>query len=243
MSIAVFLPPQLLSHVRHVFAREPEFFAAQSWNELEGIIRREPVNVVIIDPAADGAVDVDSPAGILQRYPSLPVVGYVMLTATAFGAIAQLSRRGLSHVVLHRFGDSKERLQQMVARVRANPLSRRVMAELTPVLKQVPLSLSRAVTDMFDRPHRYNSVLELSTSADLSTVSVYRYLDTVGLRFAKEPAHSGPPHARSHLSQRSWVFGWGSSNEARIQSSENLHLSHPRGVRNDAIAAAFTPDP
>jgi AraC-like DNA-binding protein len=181
MSIAVFLPPLLLSHVRHVFAREPEFFAAQSWKELEGIIRREPVSVVIIDPAADGAVDVDAPAGILQRYPSLPVVGYVMLTATAFGAIAQLSRRGLSHVVLHRFGDSKERLEQMVARVQANTSSRQIMTKLAPVLRQVPLSLARAVGDMFERPHRYNSVLELSTTADLSTVSVYRYLDTVGL--------------------------------------------------------------
>jgi AraC-like DNA-binding protein len=181
MSIAVFLPPQLLSHVRHVFSREPEFFVAQSWKELEGIIRREALTVVIMDPAADGAVDVDWPAGILQRYPSLPMVGYVMLTATSFGAIAQLSRRGLSHVVLHRFGDSKERLQQMVARVQTSPSSKRIMADLAPVLKGVPLSLARAVGDMFDRPHKYNSVLELSDTADLSSVSVYRYLDTVGL--------------------------------------------------------------
>jgi AraC-like DNA-binding protein len=186
MSMVVFLPPQLLSHVRHVFAREPEFFAAQSWKELEGTIRREAVSVAIVDPAADGTVDVDAAAGILQRYPSLPMIGYVMLTATAFGAIAQLSRRGLSHVVLHRFGDSKERLQQMVARVQANPPSQKIMAQLAPVLRQVPLSLARAVGDMFDRPHKYNSVLELSTTADLSSVSVYRYLDTVGLTSPKK---------------------------------------------------------
>jgi AraC-like DNA-binding protein len=181
LSIVAFLPPQLLSHVRHVFAREPEFFVAQSWKDLEAIIRREPITVAIVDPATDGAVDVDAVASLLQRYPSLPVVGYVMLSPTAFGAIAQLSRRGLSHVVLHRFGDSRERLQQMVRRVRSNPPLHEMTERLAPVLRNVPLNLARAVTDMFDRPHRYNSVLDLATGADLSPVSVYRYLDHAGL--------------------------------------------------------------
>lgn len=181
MSIAAFLPPQLLSHVRHVFVGEPDFLVAQSWKDLEGIIRREPVTVAIVDPATDGAVDVDAVAGLLQRYPSLPVVGYVMLSPTAFGAIAQLSRRGLSHVVLHRFGDSRERLQQMVRRVTSSPQLHEMSVRLAPVLKNVPLKLARAVTDMFERPHRYNSVLELATAADLSPVSVYRYLDHAGL--------------------------------------------------------------
>ena len=187
MSIAVFLPPQLLAHVRHVFAKEPDFFVASSWKDLEEIIRREPVAVVIADPAADGVVDVDAVSGILQRFPSLPFVGYVMLTATAFGAIAQLSRRGLNHVVLHRFGDSRERLQQTISRVRANPPSQKVMTLLAPVLAQVPLSLSRAIAEMFESPHRYTSVLELATTAGLPPVSVYRYLDSVQLGSVKKP--------------------------------------------------------
>jgi AraC-like DNA-binding protein len=186
LSIAVFLPPQLLAHVRHVFAKEPDFFVASSWKELEEIIRREPVAVVIADPAADGVVDVDAVSGILQRCPSLPFFGYVMLTATAFGAIAQLSRRGLNHVVLHRFGDSRERLQQTISRVRANPPSQKVMTLLAPVLAQVPLSLSRAIAEMFESPHRYTSVLELATTAGLPPVSVYRYLDSVQLGSAKK---------------------------------------------------------
>lgn len=186
MSIAVFLPPQLLAHVRHVFIKEPDFFVAGSWKELEDIVRREPVSVVIADPAADGVVDVDAVSAFLQRFPSLPFVGYVMLTPTAFGAIAQLARRGLNHVVLHRFGDSRERLQQTISRVQANPPSQKVMNRLTPILRHVPLNLSRAVADMFERPHRYTSVLELATTAGLPAVSVYRYLDTVQLSSAKK---------------------------------------------------------
>ena len=60
------------------------------------------------------------------------------------------------------------------------------MNRLTPILRHVPLSLSRAVADMFERPHRYTSVLELATKAGMPPVSVYRYLDTVRLGSAKK---------------------------------------------------------
>jgi AraC-like DNA-binding protein len=186
LSIAVFLPPQLLTHVRHVFAKEEDFFVANSWKELEDIVRREAVDVVIADPGADGVIDIDKVSGFLHRYPSLPFVGYVMLTPPAFGAIAQLARRGLDHVVLHRFGDSRERLIQTISRVRTNPPSQRVMLLLEPILRDVPLSLARAVSDLFEKPHRYGSVLDLATKAGFPSVSVYRYIDGVKLGSPKK---------------------------------------------------------
>lgn len=186
MSIAVFLPPPLLAHVRHVFVKEEDFFAARSWADLETIIRREPVDVVIVDPSADGVVNVDAVALLLTSFPSLPLVGYVTLNPVSFGAIAQLSRRGLNHVVLHRFGDSRERLQQTIGRVRANPPAQKLVSLLAPILSQVPLTLARAITEMFDKPHRYTSVLDLALTAGLPPVSVYRYLDSVSLSSPKK---------------------------------------------------------
>lgn len=172
--------------MRHVFAQEEDFFVANTWQELEEIVRGKPISVVIADPAADGVMDVDAFAGILQRFPSLPLVAYVMLNPTAFAAIAELARRGLNHVVLHRFGDSRERLQQTISRVQTNPSSQKVMTMMEPVLRHVPLALARAVGDMFERPHRYTSVLELAATAGMPPVSVYRYLDTAELGSAKK---------------------------------------------------------
>lgn len=186
MSLAVFLPSQQLAHVRHVFASEDEFFAADSWAKLEDIIRRQPISAVILDPAASGVMNVDAVATLLNHFPSLPIVGYASLNAVSFGAIAQLSRRGLQHVVLHRFDDSRERLQQTIARVRANPTSHRVLSILAPALRQVPLSLARAIRDMFEKPHRYASVLDLATAVSLPPVSVYRYLDGAGIPSPKK---------------------------------------------------------
>jgi len=186
LSIAVFLPPQLVTHVRHVFMHEADFFVAGSWDDLDGIIRREALDVLIVDPSADGVVNIDAVAGILNVFPSLPLVGYVMLTATSFGAIAQLSRRGLVHVVLHKFGDSRERLQQTIARVRVHPPSQRLMKIMGPALKRVPINLARSIGEMFDKPHRYSSVLDIALAAQLPPVSVYRYLEGVRLTSPKK---------------------------------------------------------
>lgn len=186
MSIAVFLPPHQLAHVRHVFIDEDEFFVADSWKRLEAIIRSEPVTVVILDPAADGKMKVDAAAALLSRFPSLPFVGYVQLNAAAFGAIAQLSRRGLQHVLLHRFDDSRERLKQTISRVSTNPPSQRMLALLAPDLKKVPLALARTINDMFERPHRYHSVLDLATATNLPPVSVYRAIESAGIASPKK---------------------------------------------------------
>lgn len=230
MSIAVFLQSQQLVHVRHVFSTEEEFFAATSWDELEEFIRREAITAVIVDPAASGVIDVDAIATLLNHFPSLPIVGYAALNAVSFGAIAQLSRRGLQHVVLHRFDDSRERLQQTVEKVRANPTSQRVLSVIIPALRLVPLSLVRAIRDMFERPHRYASVLDLASEAGMPPVSVYRYLEaaklcspkkllmvaklTRGLTYLRDPGYSvrevaaklGYRHSRILTAHASEVF-------------------------------------
>ncbi len=114
------------------------------------------------------------------------MVGYVMLNPTSFGAIAQLSRRGLDHVVLHRFGDSRERLKQTIGRVRTHPPSQRLLNLLGPALRRVPLTLARAIAEMFEKPHRYASVLDLALTAQLPAVSVYRYLESVKMSSPKK---------------------------------------------------------
>jgi AraC-like DNA-binding protein len=61
-----------------------------------------------------------------------------------------------------------------------------MLALLAPSLQKLPLSVSRAIRDMFERPHRYGSVLDLATKTDLPPVSVYRYLDAAGIASPKK---------------------------------------------------------
>ncbi|HUQ98905.1 MAG TPA: hypothetical protein VM166_05570, partial [Gemmatimonadaceae bacterium] len=155
MSVAAFLPARLLTHVKHVFADEPELFIAESWEQLDSLIRRKPITAVILDPLADGVMNVAAVGGFLTRYPSLPLIAYVTLSAPAFNAVAQLARLGLQEVILHRFDDAPERFKERVEQVQANPLSNRVVSAIGQSLSLLPRQLSVTVQNMFDQPHRY----------------------------------------------------------------------------------------
>jgi AraC-like DNA-binding protein len=179
-SVAAFLPPGLLTHVKHVFADEPDLLVASSWHELEAFIRRKPVNVVILDPSADGTLNVGAVAGLLKRYPSLPLIAYVTLHAPAFKAIAQLGKLGLEDVVLHRFDDAPERFRERVEQVQGNSLTHRVIEELSSSLRLLPRQLFVTIVNLFQQPHRYTSALDLAIEG-VAIVSVYRNLDTAHL--------------------------------------------------------------
>ena len=181
MSVAAFLPPRLLAHVKHVFADEPELLVASSWQELESLIRRKPVSVVILDPSADGIMNVSAVAGLLKRFPSLPLIAYVTLHAPAFNAVAQLGRLGLEDVVLNRFDDAPERFRERVEQVQGNALTHTVIEAIADRLAQLPRQLSVTIENLFDQPHRYTSALDLAMEAGIAIVSVYRNLDAAQL--------------------------------------------------------------
>ena len=177
MSVAAFLPTRLLTHVKHVLADDPELLVADSWEELESIIRRKPISVVILDPSADGTMKVGAVGGLLKRYPSLPLIAYVTLNAPAFNAVAQLGRLGLEDVVLNRFDDAPERFRERIERVQGNALTHTVIEAIDDRLNQLPRQLSVTIENLFDQPHRYSSALDLAMEAGIAIVSVYRNLD------------------------------------------------------------------
>src|SRR5436190_14560676 len=181
VSVAAFLPARLLTHVKHVFADEPELLIASSWQELESFIRRKPVSVVVLDPAADGIMNVGAVASLLKRYPSPPLIAYVTLHAPQFNAVAQLGRLGLKEVVLHRFDDAPEGFRERVARVEGNALTHDVIEALRDRLGQLPRQLAVTVENLFEQPHRYTSALDIAMEAGVAIVSVYRNLDTAEL--------------------------------------------------------------
>lgn len=154
---------------------------ADSWQELESFIRRKPVTVVILDPAADGIMNVGAVAGLLKRYPSLPLIAYVTLHAPQFSAVAQLGRLGLKEVVLHRFDDEPEGFKERVERLEGNALTHNVIEALRGRLSQIPRQLSVTIENLFEQPHRYTSAFDLAMEAGIAIVSVYRNLDAARL--------------------------------------------------------------
>jgi AraC-like DNA-binding protein len=181
MSVVAFLPERLLAHVRHVFVGESDLVIAKSWDEVDSIVRQRPVTALILDPAADGNMNVEAVESLMKRYPSLPVIAYVFLTKDSFGAIAQLSRAGLQNVVLQKFEDSPTKFRETVERARGNPLKRRLLEGLRPQLALLPLKLVRTVDEMLESPHRYKSAQDVAQRAETSALKLYRNFSMAGL--------------------------------------------------------------
>ena len=181
MSVVAFLPDRLLAHVRHVFVGEDDLVIAKSWDEVSTIVRERPVTALILDPAADGVMNVEAVESLISRYPSLPIVAYVFLTRDSFGAIAQLSRAGLKNVVLQKFEDSPAKFRETVERARGNPLKRKFLEGLRPQLSQLPLKLVATVDEMLESPHRYKSAQDVAERAEMSPLKLYRNFSIAGL--------------------------------------------------------------
>ena len=174
MSVVAFLPDRLLTHVRDVFDAEPDFVVAKSWDDVDAIVRQTPVTAVILDPDADGSMNVEAVELLLNRFPSLSIVAYVSLSQQSFCAMARLARAGLQNVLLQRFEDSPREFREMVERARKNPLKKKFVEELQPQLKLLPLKLLSIVDDMLDSPHCYHTVQDIALRAEISALKLYR---------------------------------------------------------------------
>ena len=185
MTVAALLPPRLLRHLEFVLGRERPL-VAESWEGLEALIQASPVSVAIVDPSMDEAGGNERIQGILIDYPSIEVIAYVSVTATAFRAITELSRAGLKHVVMYSVDDSPERFMTMLDTVRASPLTLRLLAAFRPSLNRLPISLKRAVEDMFAEPHLYGNAADIAVKAKVPLVRLYRALRAAGVASPKK---------------------------------------------------------
>lgn len=179
--IVLFIADRLIGHVQHVLASEARVAVAGSWYELDEIIRGEAVEVVVADPAADGVLKPEEISRLLQQFPSLPVVAYVSVEAPHMRAILDLSRAGLQHVVFHRYEDSSASFPALINSVRGDPLSRRMLGALAPHLAQLSLELAGAVEEMFQRPSRFETALDIGGFAGIPGVRLYRGFALAGL--------------------------------------------------------------
>jgi transcriptional regulator GlxA family with amidase domain len=99
--------------------------------------------------------------------------------------MAELSRRGLRDVVLHRYDDSPKRFHQVLERVAKKQLSRYVVANISDALELLPESIAKAIEQTFERPQSFLSAADIAAAADVPMTKLYRSLKSAGFRSAK----------------------------------------------------------
>lgn len=179
-TIVAFLPDRLLPHIRDVFGA-PDFVVAKSWDEVDAIVREKPVTALILDPGADGSMNVEAVELLLNRYPSLPIVAYVSLSQASFCAMARLARAGLQNVLLQRFEDSPKNFRDTLAQARLNPLTTKLLEGLRSELKLLPPNIVSVIHEMLDSPYCYHTAQDIATQAEISVLKLYRSFKTAKL--------------------------------------------------------------
>lgn len=183
--VAAHLPSPLRVPLRIALGEGHRIVEAVNWDDLSAILRQRPVDLLIVDPAAEGGVDVEIISELMKQHPKTPLMVYTALTPTSVSALAELSKRGLRDVVLHRIDDTPERFQKVIERVARRQSSHQAVEGLTIAMEQLPDEIQQAIKQMFDRPKAFDSTTDVATMAGVTLSRFYRSLRRAGIRSPK----------------------------------------------------------
>jgi AraC-like DNA-binding protein len=185
VDVAAFLPRSLLPQLKIALGAEHALTAVSSWRELHSTVQQRLIDVVVADPCAAGAVDVEHLELIRRQFPSLPVVLYTSLAPSAFGAIVKLAKVGIEHVVLSRFDDEPRKFLELLESIPAHELGERMLKELAGPLSSLPVVVVRGIDLLFRSPSRFTSAGDLAAAAGMNLRTLYRNLEPAGFYSAR----------------------------------------------------------
>jgi len=181
VDVAAYLPRPLLQQLTIVLGSQHELLPAGGWDELRTTVLQRVTDIVVVDPVADGHSRLDVIEEIHRQFPSLPIVIYTTLSGASMHAIAHLGRLGIEHVVLSRFDDERKRFLDLLERVPGQTLSDRMLRSLAPELSRLPVTLVRAVEQLFRSPARFRNAQDLAAGAGIILRTLYRQMDHAGI--------------------------------------------------------------
>ena len=185
MDVVALLPRPLLDHLTQVLGAAHSLSAPADWNALRATVQSRIVDAVIADPAFDGTVQTQDLMDLRELYPSLPIVLYTTLSATAMQGVIQLARYGIEHVVLARFDDEPKRFLELIEGVPGSALGDRMLRELREPMRKLPATISRAIERLYRSPGNFQGARQLAEAAGITPRGLYRHLAAVGMPSVK----------------------------------------------------------
>jgi AraC-like DNA-binding protein len=180
VDIAAYLHPNLLAHLTITTGGAHRILGSESWDSLSFRIRTEPVDVAVLDPAADGTVKPEPILELLEEFPSVPVVLYTQLSPETLLAMIGLAKAGVRNVVLYRYDDDPKRFMELLESQPGAAMAQMLILRIEKPLARMGPSLKRMVERVFGSPSHYETIPDMATTALVSTRSVYRKFHEVG---------------------------------------------------------------
>ena len=181
MHVLAVLPPPQLTHLKSVLEPAHQVTAVLTAVEMTEVARTRLIDAVLVDPGTVSLLSVSDVVAFLHAFPSLPVIPYTSMSASAMRAIAELAPHGIAQIIFHRVDDSPPRLLAALRARQADPLARAVLLRLERHLGHLSGRVRSGVEKLFREPQTFFTVRDLADSADVNVRTLYRQFELAGL--------------------------------------------------------------
>jgi AraC-like DNA-binding protein len=248
----------LRDHLERAESHRFAFREAVSWTGVVEAVRREPLELAVLDPALDGSPRAQEIERLRVMFPSLPLVVYTTLTPALVPVLLQIGRAGVRTVLLAGHDDHPARLREALAEEGAHSLPNRLLEELGDVLESFPGELRWAIETVVRDPAGYHTVQGLADRARMDRRTCLRWFAradlppprvvlmvlrvTYGHRLLQDPGYTvedvatklGYPKPRPFVSHVKEVFGMTPA-ELRVSLSaeDALRLARERLISGE----------
>ncbi len=188
MHVAACVQPAKLVRLQGAAGNQHRVHAALDWAHADSIIRRQPVDVLVVDPQFDSSSDArsDRISALRRRYRALPMIVYSVLAAQTLRPLVDLGREGLEQLILYGLDDDPQHLREILERQPGIVLSERLLFLIERPLSRIPARLSAAIERLIRNPSAFISVPDLAAAAAVPRRSLYRHFERAGLVSPRE---------------------------------------------------------
>lgn len=157
------------------------FRIAGGWEDTVDTIRREPVELLVLDPALEGAPRAQEIERVGVLFPSLPRILYTELAPGVVPVLLRLGQDGIREVIVRGYDDHGGRINEILLRAAARAISHRLIQELKDLLAAWPGELRWAIEAMLREPAELHTVQDLAARARMDRRTCARWFTKANL--------------------------------------------------------------
>lgn len=185
MNLVTLLPDAMLLRVRLAL---PPGYSLRALDRVEGpasltsALDASPVNLIVLDPSDPRATPhIRQITHLLEHYNWVPCVVYTSLTPAGVASLPQLFRGGMQGLLLFGIDDGSSAIRELILRLTADAVAYLLLDALGRPLQTMPPPVAQAIRFLFAAPHRFPSVEDLASAAEISRRHLHRLVTDAGL--------------------------------------------------------------
>ncbi len=187
MIVAACVEPQKLLRLRGAVGESHRLHVALDWEHADSIIRRQPIDVMVVDPQfGSNEPRTDSIRSLRDQYRSVPFVVYSVLAAHTLKPLIELGRDGMEQLVLYGVDDDPRQLRRVLERQPGVALAAKLISRLRPKFRTLPAEVTRAIERVIHTPAAFKGVPDLAAAANVSRRTIYRECERAALASPRE---------------------------------------------------------